>query len=256
MSFFNKVLASIGIGAATVDTILEKEQVMPGEEIKGIVKIQGGNTEQRIDDIYLSIHTKYVKETNDKKNDLTATIERFQLAAAFTLDASERREIPFSFHLPLDTPVTLGRTKVWVITGLDIKNAVDPSDKDYLNVVPNQLLNSVMDSLSALGFRLREVECEQASYRMRKRLPFIQEFEFVPITGYFRGRLDELELIFMPTTNTTADLWFQIDRKARGLGGFLSEALEMDETNLRLSVSTHDLPTLTAKLESVIQKYS
>ena len=256
MSFFNKVLASVGIGAATVDTILEKEEVIPGEEIKGIVNIRGGNTEQRIDDIYLTINTKYVKEINDKKSYVTVTIEKFQLAAAFTLDASERREIPFSFHLPLDTPITLGRTKVWVTTGLDIKNAVDPSDKDFINVVPNQLLNGVMNSLSALGFRLREVECEQASYRMRKRLPFIQEFEFVPITGYFRGRLDELELIFMPTSNTNADLWFQVDRKPRGLGGFLSEALEMDETNLRLSVSIHDLPTLSAKLESVIQKYS
>ena len=60
----------------------------------------------------------------------------------------------------------------------------------------------------------------------------------------------------MPISNTNAELWFQVDRKPRGLGGFLSEALEMDETNLRLSVSTHGLPTLTAKLESVIQKYS
>ena len=256
MSFFNKVLASVGIGAATVDTILEKEQVIPGEEIKGIVNIRGGNTEQRIDDIYLAINTKYIKESNDKKSYVTATIERFRLAAAFTLDASDRREIPFSFHLPLDTPITLGRTKVWVTTGLDIKNAVNPSDKDFIKVVPNQLLNGVMNSLSALGFRLREVECEEANYRTRNALPFIQEFEFVPITGYFRGRLDELELIFMPTSKTTADLLFQVDRKARGLGGFLSEALEMDETNLRLSVSTNDLPSLTAKLEALIQKYS
>src|SRR4051794_19065131 len=106
MSFFNKVLASIGIGAATVDTKLEKEQVIPGEEIKGIVLIQGGSTEQRIDDIYLAIHTQYIKEINDKKNYVTASIERFRLAAAFTLNPNERREIPFTFQLPLDTPVT------------------------------------------------------------------------------------------------------------------------------------------------------
>jgi len=39
MSFFNKVLASVGIGAATVDTKLERDVVMPGEEIKGVVEI-------------------------------------------------------------------------------------------------------------------------------------------------------------------------------------------------------------------------
>ena len=67
MSVFNKVLASVGIGAATVDTKLESEQVVPGEEIKGIVEIQGGNVEQQINEIYLSINTQYVKESNDQK---------------------------------------------------------------------------------------------------------------------------------------------------------------------------------------------
>ena len=67
MSFFNKVLASVGIGAATVDTKLERDQVVPGEEIKGIVEIRGGNVEQKIDDIYLSVNTQYVKESDDRK---------------------------------------------------------------------------------------------------------------------------------------------------------------------------------------------
>lgn len=256
MSFFNKILASVGIGSATVDTKLEKEQIVLGEEMKGIVEIRGGSTDQRIDDIYLAVNTQYIKESDDKEYYVTASIERFRLAAAFTVGANERREIPFSFTLPLDTPVTVGRTKVWITTGLDIKNAIDPSDKDYIEVLPNALLNGVLNSLSQLGFRLREVECEQASYRMRKRLPFIQEFEFVPISGSFRGRLDELELVFMPHTHTSADLFFQVDRKARGLGGFLSEALDMDETNLRISITENDLPTLTNRLESLIRKYS
>ena len=162
----------------------------------------------------------------------------------------------FPFQLPLDTPVSVGKTKVWVTTGLDIKNAVDPTDKDFLHVKPNRLLEGVLNSISSLGFRLREVECEQASYRLRQRLPFIQEFEFVPTSGAYRGRLDELELIFLPTSETSADLHFQIDRKARGLGGFLSEALEMDETNIRASISTSDLPTLSQKLQSLFQQYS
>ncbi|WP_338469537.1 sporulation protein [Niallia sp. XMNu-256] len=255
MSFFNKVLASVGIGSATVDTRLEQEQMVPGEEMKGIVEIRGGKTDQRIDDIYISINTQYIKESDDKKVYVTTPIERFRLAAAFSMKANERREIPFSFTLPLDTPVTFGRTKIWVATGLDIKNAIDPTDKDYIKVLPNALLNGVLTSISDLGFRLREVECEQASYRMRKRLPFIQEFEFVPISGSFRGRLDELELVFIPSSATTADLWFQIDRKARGLGGFLAEALEMDETNVRISITQNDLPTLTNQLESLITKY-
>lgn len=256
MSVFNKVLASIGIGAATVDTKLDKGQVAPGEELQGVVEIRGGSVEQRIDDIYLSIHTQYIKETNDKKYHTTATIEQVRLASAFTLAANEQKEIPFSFVLPLDTPITLGRTKVWVKTGLDIKNAIDPADKDYLQVVPSKILEGALDSLSVLGFRLREVECEQASYKLRGRLPFIQEFEFVPILGTYRGRLDEVELVYIPSTENTADLYFQVDRKARGIGGFLAEALEMDETNVRLSVSTNDIPSLQSKMDSLLQRYA
>lgn len=256
MSFFNKVLASVGIGAATVDTKLERDVVMPGEEIKGVVEIRGGNTEQKIDDIYLTVNTQYVKESDDHKMNVTATIERIRLATAFTVSANEKREIPFSFILPIDTPVSMGRTRVWVATGLDIKNAVDPADKDYLQVRPGKLLDSVLEAVSALGFRIREVECEQASYRLRQRLPFIQEFEFVPTSGSFRGKLDELELVYLPISAASADLHFQIDRKARGLGGFLAEALEMDETNIRISVSQDDIPALTQKLQAMIQQYS
>ena len=168
----------------------------------------------------------------------------------------ERKVIPFSFQLPLDTPVTIGRTKVWVKTDLDIKNAIDPTDKDFLHVNPNSLLNGVLNSISSLGFRLREAECENATYRLRGRLPFIQEFEFVPTSGTFRGRLDELELVFIPNSSTTADLHFQIDRKARGLSGFLSEAMEMDETNITASISTSDLPTLPQKLKTLLERYS
>lgn len=255
MSYFNKILASIGIGSAIVDTKLERSRVAQGEEIRGIVEIRGGNTEQKIDDIYLTINTQYLQESNDRKMNVTAVIERIRLAESFTISANERREIPFSFVLPLDTPVTLGRTRVWVATGLDIKHAVDPKDKDFLEVQPGKLLGAVLDAISSLGFRIREVECEKAPYRMKRRLPFIQEFEFVPISGSFRRKLDELELVFQPKSSQEADLYFQIDRKPQGLGGLLAEALEMDESNIRMSVSLEDIPLLKQKLQAMIQQY-
>ncbi|KAB2333548.1 sporulation protein [Bacillus mesophilum] len=256
MSFFNKMLASVGIGSAKVDTKLESDKVMPGSEVRGIVEIQGGNTEQHISDIYLTLNTTYIKESDDKKVNVTGQIERYHITEAFTLNANERREIPFSFILPLDTPLSYGRTKVWLATGLDIKNAVDPTDKDYITVIPNELVNAVLHAVSNLGFRMREVECEQAPHRLRKRLPFIQEFEFVPISGSFRGRLDELEIVFFPVSLNQTEILMQVDRKARGLGGFLSEALSMDESNLRLMIHQSDIPNLQQKLQSVIAQYS
>ncbi|MEK3990850.1 sporulation protein [Robertmurraya sp. FSL R5-0851] len=256
MSLFNKVFASIGIGSATVDTKLEKDVFVPGEEIRGIVQIKGGKIEQLIDDIYLNLHTNYLKESDDKKHIVKGDIERFRLIQAVTIGANETKEIPFVIRVPFDTPISIGRTKVWVETGLDIKNAVDPTDKDYIKVVPNQLMKGVLDTVAELGFRLREADCEELPYRKRRRLPFAQEFEFAAVSGSFRGKLDELEVIFFPQSDEQMDLALQIDRKARGLGGFLAEALEMDETNISVSIHSRDLPTLKSKLESLIRQYS
>jgi sporulation-control protein len=255
MSFFNKVFASVGIGAAKVDTKLEKDRVMPGEEIRGIVEIRGGSVEQNIDDIYLSLHTTYIKERDDRKYTATAQIDRFRLTQSFLIKENETKEIPFTFRLPLEIPLTMGRTKVWVTTGLDIKNAVDPGDKDYLTVVPNPLMQGIFNAVSNLGFRLREAECEQAPRHLRRNLPFVQEFEFVAASGPFRGRLDELELVLYPNSENEAEVLMQVDRRARGIGGFLSEAMGMDETYVRMNIHVSDLPSLQQKLQDTIARY-
>lgn len=256
MSFFNKVFASVGIGSAAVDTKLERDTYMPGETVKGVVEIKGGKVEQQVDEIYLTLNTTYLKESDDKKYTVTAAIERFRLTTPFVIRANEKKDIPFTFQLPFDTPLSIGRSKIWVTTGLDIKGGVDPSDKDYLKVVPNPLMSEVFNAIDNLGFRIREADCEEAPRRLRGRLPFVQEFEFVPTSGQFRGRLDELEVVFFPTGNDSLDIMFQVDRRARGLSGLFSEAIGADETNVRLSVSNADIPNLQQKIQSVIQRYA
>ncbi|MGD6857274.1 sporulation protein [Bacillus infantis] len=255
MSFFNKVLASVGVGSASVDTKLERDSFYPGEMAKGVIGIKGGKTEQKIDQIYLALNTTYIRESDDKKYTTAGVIDKYRIAETLVIQPNETREIPFSIQIPEDSPLTLGRTKVWISTGLDIKNAVDPGDKDYISIKPNRLMDGVFQAVSDLGFRLREAECEEAPRRLRGRLPFIQEFEFVPVSGTFRGKLDELELVFRPAGGGQMELMLQVDRKARGLGGFLSEALEMDETNVRLRVSDYDLAGIRQQLENTISRY-
>jgi sporulation-control protein len=256
MSFFNKVFASVGIGSAAVDTKLEKDTYMPGETVNGVVEIKGGKVEQQVDEIYLTLNTTYLRESDDKKYTVTAEIERFRLTTPFVIRSNEKKDIPFTFQLPFDTPLSIGRSKIWVTTGLDIKGGVDPSDKDYLKVVPNPLMSAVFNAIDNLGFRIREADCEEAPRRLRGRLPFVQEFEFVPTSGLFRGKLDELEVVFFPSGNGSLDIMFQVDRRARGLSGLFSEAMGADETNVRLSVTNADIPNLQQKIQSVIQRYS
>jgi sporulation-control protein len=256
MALFNKALARIGIGAARVDAKLVNDEFRAGEKIEGIVEVYGGNVEQKIDSIYLRLFTTYVKERDDKKYKQDIELNTFKINDPFTIQPSETKSIPFTFQLPDDTPVTLGRTRVWVATSLDIKDAVDPSDIDHVKVLPNLMVTSAIEAMEQLGFRLRQVECEEAPRRMRKRLPFVQEFEFVPSGGLYAGKVDEIEIIVQPSGLHDYDLFIEVDRRARGFGGFLSEMLDADESLVHVHVSEKEIPQLKNILTSIISRYS
>ncbi len=256
MSFFNKMLASVGIGSSKVDTKLAKSTYEAGEIIRGEVEIYGGNVEQQIDAIYLTLYTTYIKEVNDNKYSSKAPIEHYRVSEPFVIKANERKSIPFSFQLPYEMPITVGSTRVWVKTELDIRSGADSEDKDYIEIRPSGIAASVLNEIQNLGFTLRKAECEKASYRFRSKYPFIQEFEFVPVSGAFRGRLDELEIVFLSQSENNVEILMQVDRRARGFGGFLAEALDADESHVRLTISKQDLPNLRGKLEQTISRYS
>ncbi|MGD6815893.1 sporulation protein [Metabacillus sp. 84] len=256
MSFFNKVFASVGIGAAKVDTRLHDVNVRAGEEVQGIVAVSGGKTDQEIAEIYLSVMTEYIKEADDRKYTQSSAVTKVKINEPFVIMANEHKEIPFRFKLPYDTPITYGQSKIWIHTGLDIKNAVDPTDQDAIHVHPNPIQQKLLDELGALGFQLRKAQNEAAPARLRRRLPFVQEFEFYPYSGPFRGKLDELEIVFTDVAENRAEMVMEIDRKARGLSGLFSEMLETDETSVRLAVTSQDFPNVKTMLTQTIQRFS
>ncbi|MGM9951322.1 MAG: sporulation protein [Lysinibacillus sp.] len=255
MSIFNKVLASVGVGAATVDTKLERSRYTAGDVIRGTVEVRGGNIEQNIDAIYLTLYTTYIREANDKKYTDHAAITKFQVNEPFIIGAGELKSIPFSFNLPYTTPATMGKTQVWVQTGLDIKMAVDPSDKDFIEVLPSPLANEVLKAVKSLGFRQRKVDCEVAPKRFHTPHVFIQEFEFSATNPTYRNRLDELEVTFLNQSSGSVEVLLQIDRRVRGLGSFLSEALDMDETYVRLTFTDRDIPSMQSSLRQAIERH-
>ncbi|WP_042148674.1 sporulation protein [Paucisalibacillus sp. EB02] len=251
---FKKLLASVGIGSAKVDTQLVSDQILPGEEVRGKVVIQGGGSEQQIDKINLFVMTEAVREKDDRKVYEKVTLGSFVVGESFSIREGESKEVDFQFRMPVHTPPTLGRTKVWVQTGLDVPSAIDPTDKDFVRVLPHPFMKTVLDALTnVLGFHLRKVEME---YSRRHR--YVQEFEFYP-SNEFRRDLDELEAIFFMQEDRV-EVILQIDRRAKGLGGLFAEALDMDENFVKVSFSRTDLergPAFIAEeLRSVISRYS
>jgi sporulation-control protein len=253
---FGRLLSSIGVGAATVDTRLQRDELVPGEEVRGLVNVKGGSSEQEVNGIRLEVQTSYKRESGDTTVTETATIESFPVSGRRTIAANSQEEIPFAFRLPYDTPLTLGRSSVWIRTALDVSMALDPSDSDVVTVYPTQTMRFILESMDRLGFRLREAENEELPRRLRRRLPFGQELEFIADSGEFRGRFDEIELLMFPSEGSV-DLILQIDRRARGLGSFLSEAVGTDESYASLTVAESATPDrIREALSQVIRQHA
>lgn len=255
MSLFKRMLSSVGIGSAKVDTVLTHEQFIPGETMEAVVHITAGKVEQTIDAIYFSINCIYIKEHDEGESTHTAVLVDYKLGEKIHLSPGQKEEIPVHLDLPFDVPLSIGKSKVWVQTGLDIKSAVDPGDRDYVQIVPDALLAGLLDGMHDLGFNLHEAECEAVPPSYDNPRPFVQEFEFKALGGDFRGRLDEVEMICLHRGDHI-DVLMEIDRRARGFSGLFSEMLGTDETRIRFTVTEAELPNLTNILYDVIDEYS
>ncbi len=248
---FKKILASVGIGAAKVDTRVFNPSVVPGDVLEGEVYIAGGDVAQDIDDIYLKLATEYKREVDDSTVYEECVLVNYRLLERLTIQPKEEMVVPFSLELPYEMPLTLGRTPVYIRTGLDIKTAINPRDRDALEVRPHPLMQRVLEAMERLGFHLHKVDCEY-THHFGGHYPFVQEFEFKP-TGNYRNYLDELEVIFRLNPDEL-EVLLEIDKKARGFAGWLDEAFDLDERYARFYLAQSDLYEMDveAMIEDII----
>ncbi|WP_318567627.1 sporulation protein [Salinigranum marinum] len=242
-----KVLASIGIGNATVDTALQSTTVEPGQSVDAEIHIDGGSVEQTVERIELELETQYATDDGYK----TVTIDRLHLSDGLSIEPGQSEVRTTAVEIPYATPVTLGRVDVWVETELDISMAVDPEDKDYLDVQPTPRMRALFDAMEGLGFSFRSAECEADPYGRYSPGPFVQEFEFRPSDGPFAGRVDEVELVCRPSADELT-VFVEIDRR----GGLLSELADTDERKTSVTITDADDAALRDRLEDAIERHA
>jgi len=257
MSFIKKTMASLlGIGGTKIDTQILSDHIVAGERVEGIVYIYGGNVNQKIEELQLEVKTDYEKEHNDKIIKVKANIQTIPISINRVISPNENLKIPFSFVLDPRTPISIGKCRVWIGTRLDIIGGVDSIDGDSIIVKASKYMNNVLQVICSMGFNINEVKNMYTKYSYNK-LPFVQEFECVPKNGEFKNKLDELEVVFIPKLEGI-DIIFQIDRKSKGIAGWLSDALELDETDLRIKFTYEELlheKYIYNELTQIIRRY-
>lgn len=235
MGIFKKTLASIfGIGGTRIDTKFEKMEFQAGERVKGELHIKGGKVKQELESVFLNVMTDYEVESNDKTYRENGTLQKVIVSVDRVINEDEEVVIPFFFTLSENTPVSLHKSHIWIKTHLEIDKAIDQYDADGISVIPSVGLKTVIQALQEEGFVLRESE------NKKKYGKIIQEFEFIPLHGEYKGKLDELEVNYI-TFEKTVDIILQVDRKAKGLSGLFSETIGTDETNVRISFSKEQI---------------
>lgn len=233
---FKKLFASVGVGSASVDTVLHEPNVVPGGVVQGEVRIEGGSVAQEIQGLSVGLMARVEVETNDGEMKQNIEFGRQQLGGALTLREGEAHTVPFQMPVPWETPITmfLGQPlrgmSLGVTTELAIARAVDSSDLDPVNVHPIPAQQAILDAFGTLGFRFKSADMEKGRIRgTRQQLPFYQEIEFKAPEQY-RG-LSEVELSFV-ADDQEMDVVMEMDKKG-GLfsGGDTYRSFQMDLVN-------------------------
>lgn len=218
---FKKLLASIGVGGAKVDTRLDNPRLMPGEALRGRVVVQGGSADQDIEKIELVLMVEAEQEAGDHEMRGALPLGKVRVADRFTIRAGETRELPFSIPLPAETPINAvahyGRPlPVWIHTDLAIDSAVDASDRDLIEVLPTPHVATLLAAFEQLGWALASTDVEVGTARagnVMSTLGCYQEFELKPRGGNFR--VQEIELTFIPY-GTDTHVLVEVDARFGG----------------------------------------
>ncbi|TWV39539.1 sporulation protein [Streptomyces misionensis] len=234
---FRKLLASLGAGGASVDTVLTEVNVVPGGVVQGEVRIQGGSVNQAIEGLSVGLQARVEVESGDQEYKQDIEFTKVRLGGAFELQAGALHAVPFGLEIPWETPVTmidgqaLRGMHIGVTTELAIARAVDSGDLDPINVHPLPAQQAILDAFIQLGFRFKSADMERGHIRgTRQQLPFYQEIEFHPPARY-RG-LNQVELSFVADGHAM-DVVLEMDKKP----GLFSEG---SDTYRSFEVGLHD----------------
>ncbi|MEW2318994.1 sporulation protein [Streptomyces bauhiniae] len=237
---FKKLLASLGAGGASVETVLTEVNVVPGGVVQGEVRIQGGSVNQNIEGLSVGLQARVEVESGDQEYKQDVEFSKVRLGGAFELQAGAVHAVPFGLEIPWETPVTvidgqeLRGMHIGVTTELQIARAVDSSDLDPIRVHPLPAQKALLDAFIQLGFRFKNADMERGHIRgTRQKLPFYQEIEFYPPAQY-RG-LNQVEVSFV-ADESAMDVVLEMDKKP----GLFSEG---SDTFRSFQVGLHDFHT-------------
>ncbi|MEU3793294.1 sporulation protein [Streptomyces fructofermentans] len=254
---FKRLLAPLGVGGPTVDTLLDAGAARPGGTLSGRVRLRGGGADLDIEHVTLELvagagdehegsgdsreageaggsrESGEAGEAPERRGGGEHARERGARAVVFgriavggglRLAAGAEHAIPFRVALPWETPVTelYGRDlgiALGVRTEVSAGGERDRGGPARLDVGPLPVQEAVTEALGRLGFGFRSAHLEPGRVGgTGQQLPFRQELELTPSAAYAHA-VNEIELTFLAGPAGT-EVVLEADKR----GGPLSSA--------------------------------
>jgi sporulation-control protein len=130
---FKRMLTSIGIGNAKVDTVIPNQSFLRGNRIQGEVKIEGGIASQKIDAIILTLFVKFEEIRGDSDFSVREKeVQEIVINICDIINVGQHMQISFSIDVALDHPITNHQNETFLRTTLVIPQGVDVFDEDTI----------------------------------------------------------------------------------------------------------------------------
>ncbi|NEC73076.1 sporulation protein [Streptomyces rochei] len=248
---FKRLLGSLGVGAPTIDTVLEPAPVVPGGALGGQVHLKGGQADFDIEHITLDLVARVEAEHAEGESEGTVVFDRFTVGGGFRLAAGESRSVPFGVTLPWETPVTeLYGQPLGIVLGVRTEVAVagakDQGDLDPLTVTPLPAQEAILEAFGQLGFGFKSADLEYGHIGgTGQLLPFYQEIELHPAPQYAH-QVNEIELTFLAGPGGL-EVVLEADKR----GGLLSSG---HDALTRVTVGHHDTRDWTTEVDGWIRR--
>jgi sporulation-control protein len=236
-----RLLSSIGIGAATVDTVLPQAAVHPGEQVELAVEMDGGETTQRIDGLYFTLKAE--------AGGGTWVVARDAFEGSFELRPGEERTEHVRVTVPTWTPVTRGGPRVWLETGLDIDWAVDPTDSDDVEVEPDPYVAALFEAAADLEFGFVSSAIEETPWLDDR--PFAQRLVFEP-GDRFEPTVSRLVLTTIPRGDDLR-LYIQVDARDEVAS---AAGQDFNEQELSVTVTYANPEMIGRRIASTIEQFT
>ncbi|MFI3547047.1 sporulation protein [Mammaliicoccus sciuri] len=131
---FDNLLTSIGIGSIKVDTHIENNMNYENDLIKGVVILEGGNTDQKVNRIEITLIERI--QNDDKTSQFSEVdneLDTYIYAGEFTVRAKKVEKVHFQFKLK-NHEIDVKNNKIYMKTHVFVDNSVDAYDEDEVLV--------------------------------------------------------------------------------------------------------------------------